>query len=55
MASGALDQFLDLDKAFRQFRGIQGTHIGSNSWVVSGSWSQSGMPLLANDPHLGYS
>jgi len=55
MASNALDQFLSIDKAFRQFRGIQGTHIGSNSWVVSGSRSQSGMPLLANDPHLGYS
>jgi len=27
--------------------------IGSNSWVVSGSRSASGKPLLANDPHLG--
>lgn len=27
--------------------------IGSNNWVVTGSMSQSGMPLLANDPHLG--
>ena len=26
---------------------------GSNNWVVSGSMTQSGMPLLANDPHLG--
>lgn len=26
---------------------------GSNSWAVSGEHSQSGMPLLANDPHLG--
>ena len=25
---------------------------GSNSWVVSGSRSESGKPLLANDPHL---
>lgn len=25
--------------------------IGSNNWVVSGSLSQSGYPLLANDPH----
>ncbi|QMU96811.1 penicillin acylase family protein [Microbacterium esteraromaticum] len=30
-----------------------GEGIGSNSWVVSGDLTQSGMPLLANDPHLG--
>lgn len=26
---------------------------GSNNWVVSGTRTASGMPLLANDPHLG--
>ena len=26
---------------------------GSNNWVVSGERSVSGLPLLANDPHLG--
>ena len=26
--------------------------IGSNSWVVSGKFTTTGMPLLANDPHL---
>ena len=26
---------------------------GSNSWVATGSMTQSGKPLLANDPHLG--
>lgn len=26
----------------------------SNEWVVSGERSQSGKPLLANDPHLGF-
>ena len=25
----------------------------SNNWVVDGSWTRSGRPLLANDPHLG--
>lgn len=25
----------------------------SNNWVVDGSWTESGKPLLANDPHLG--
>jgi len=27
--------------------------LGSNNWVVSGSLTESGKPLLANDPHLG--
>ncbi len=29
-----------------------GEGIGSNNWVVSGDLSETGMPLLANDPHL---
>lgn len=29
--------------------------IGSNNWVVAGERTQSGKPLLANDPHLGLS
>ncbi|MFC7442778.1 penicillin acylase family protein [Laceyella putida] len=28
-------------------------HNGSNNWVVSGSKTATGKPLLANDPHLG--
>jgi len=27
--------------------------VGSNSWAISGKLSETGMPLLANDPHLG--
>lgn len=27
--------------------------VGSNNWVVGGSRTTTGMPLLANDPHLG--
>jgi penicillin amidase len=27
--------------------------MGSNNWVVGGDMTESGMPLLANDPHLG--
>jgi penicillin amidase len=29
-----------------------GDGVGSNSWVVSGAHTTTGMPLLANDPHL---
>jgi hypothetical protein len=32
--------------------GRSGMGIGSNSWVISGGLTASGMPLLANDPHL---
>ncbi|MGO1317037.1 MAG: penicillin acylase family protein, partial [Cellulomonadaceae bacterium] len=31
----------------------EGEGTGSNSWVVSGEHTESGLPLLANDPHLG--
>lgn len=29
--------------------------MGSNNWVISGALSETGKPLLANDPHLGLS
>ena len=29
-----------------------GEDLGSNSWVIAGSRSASGRPILANDPHL---
>lgn len=31
-----------------------GFGMGSNSWVVSGSRSASGKPMLANDPHIAF-
>lgn len=33
--------------------GPAGGEIGSNSWVVSGALTDTGKPILANDPHLG--
>ncbi|MDN5744010.1 MAG: penicillin acylase family protein [Nocardioidaceae bacterium] len=33
----------------------KGDGIGSNAWAVSGEHTQSGAPILANDPHLGVS
>ncbi|MFI6440976.1 penicillin acylase family protein [Streptomyces sp. NPDC050759] len=35
--------------------GVNGQGIGSNSWVVAGSHTITGQPLLANDPHLSAS
>ncbi|GAA1056724.1 penicillin amidase [Agromyces luteolus] len=39
--------------ALPELLGPEGGDIGSNSWVVSGALTDTGMPLLANDPHLG--
>jgi penicillin amidase len=30
-----------------------GDQVGSNSWVIAGSRTETGLPLLANDTHLG--
>ncbi|MDR3668520.1 MAG: penicillin acylase family protein, partial [Ignavibacteriaceae bacterium] len=46
---------METDRNFREFMGLTGTHIGSNNWVVDASKSQSGKPIIANDPHLEYS
>ena len=32
-----------------------GQFQGSNAWAVKGALSASGLPLLANDPHIGFS
>ncbi len=31
---------------------VGGLYVGSNTWAISGKYSQSGGALLANDPHL---
>ncbi len=47
--AGAADFFerMDDNKLLRR-----DPHIGSNSWVVAGSKTASGNPILSNDPHL---
>jgi penicillin amidase len=44
--TASLDEYLN---------GDPNADLGSNSWVVNGDLSDTGMPLLANDPHLGAS
>jgi penicillin G amidase len=41
----------DLAALSRDVGNIEGK--GSNNWIVAGSHSASGKPLVANDPHLG--
>lgn len=39
------------EAAWSDFIAHEQKAIGSNNWIVSGSKSRSGFPLLANDPH----
>ncbi|MFB6206580.1 MAG: penicillin acylase family protein [Haloglomus sp.] len=42
-----------LESLYAELRPYQSpTDIGSNSWVVSGRYTASGKPIVANDPHL---
>lgn len=43
---------INIDKSFANAV-IPNEWNGSNNWVVSGEKSESGYPLLADDPHLG--
>jgi len=43
---------LKIDSQLQTQFGLRGLDIGSNNWVVAGSRTDSGLPLLANDPHL---
>lgn len=52
-ASGdVLDALADGIDRMPQLMGDGGPGIGSNSWVISGSRTVTGKPILANDPHL---
>lgn len=46
------NDFHKVNLDFRNFFGLVGTHVGSNSWVISGKKSENRKPILANDPHL---
>ncbi|MFN2147690.1 MAG: penicillin acylase family protein, partial [Anaerolineales bacterium] len=41
------------DSAFDLHAFGTGNDLGSNNWVISGQRTESGKPILANDPHLG--
>ena len=32
--------------------GIVGHSTASNNWIISGKYTENGMPLLSTDPHL---
>ena len=49
LGNPALDSYVPIARLLA----ADGPGIGSNNWVVDGSLTASGKPLLANDPHLG--
>lgn len=53
ISSAALLPMLNLEIDRRKLLQVEGSHVGSNAWVVDGSKTPSGYPMLAGDPHLG--
>lgn len=54
--SEGYEQLAELGEQVRQLAGFgrhSGDVVGSNNWVVDGTKSVTGKPVLANDPHLG--
>lgn len=49
----SLVPMMNQELKIRKLLNEQGTHVGSNAWVVDGSKTETGFPLLAGDPHLG--
>ena len=49
-----LDHLSTLSRGAMDVAGL-GLFQGSNAWVISGKRTQSGKPLLAGDPHIGFS
>ncbi|AOT10860.1 penicillin acylase family protein [Pseudoalteromonas luteoviolacea] len=47
-----LNDIVALQKSIESELKVGGKYVGSNAWVVSGQFTESGAPILANDPHL---
>jgi penicillin amidase len=51
LTNATLDSIPDM--AYESHALGEGFGLGSNNWVIAGERTESGTPLLANDPHLG--
>ena len=45
---------MPLDRLYATLPAFVGPRFASNNWVVDGAHSDSGKPVLANDPHLAF-
>ncbi len=50
----AIYRRLPLDRLYAALPPLVGPIYASNNWVVDGAHTDSGKPVLANDPHLGF-
>jgi len=48
----SLAKLAELQKDLVQNSKVGGKYVGSNAFVISGKHTKSGLPILANDPHL---
>lgn len=53
LTTAALMPMLQQEVDKRKLLNIEGTHVGSNAWVIDASKTNTGYPMLAGDPHLG--
>ena len=51
-AANVIGRLLALNEHTDHLFRLAGEAAGSNAWVVAGKYTQSGKPMLANDPHL---
>jgi len=52
--SAAVDTLRDWIGGLQRISDAYGPQMGSNSWVLGPSRTKSGKPILANDPHIGF-
>jgi len=50
-----ISDLIGMERGMRRFLGIDGSHVGSNAWAISGERTVGGKAMLANDPHLAHS
>ena len=50
--AGAVQRRLEQSRLLAQTLNRRELEIGSNEWGVAGTHSESGLPMIANDPHL---
>ncbi len=55
IAPGAADAIFAIDRLLERQFARGGRESGSNNWVIGGERTESGSPILADDPHLATS
>ena len=48
---GKIGELIDTLKEIENLD-LMGSVEGSNSWIISGQYTESGQPIVANDPHM---